>query len=297
MGDMVAIITFRRPELLESCIDSVLGELRDDDVLLVVDNDPSESARPVVAAFAARDRRVRAVSEPAPGIAAARNAAVTEFLHGGYEALVFVDDDETVIPGWLGAHRAAMIAHSADATFGPVIPRYTEVVPPWVRRLDFFARTQAPTGSDVRWPATNNVRIGRSLFALAGEWRFSEEYSMTGGSDTDFFFRSRRAGAALRWVADAPVAENVPVSRANPRWLWRRGVRLGNVSARMLRRQGHGRLWLAGVGMGRMLAAPALAVVAGIRRRPVGPQLLNIPKGVGMIQAVRGTLTEEYARS
>jgi len=297
MGDMVAIVTYKRPELLESCISSILGELDESDVLLVVDNDPEQSARPVVAEHAGRDPRVRGMSEPTPGIAAARNAAVGEFLGGEYEALVFVDDDETATRGWLRAHREAMAAHAADATFGPVIPQYGDGVPRWVERFDFFARTDAPTGSDVRWPATNNVRIGRSLFDLAGGLRFSEDYSMTGGSDTDFFYRSRQAGATLRWVADARVDEEVPISRANLRWLWRRGVRLGNVSARMLRRQGRGPLWLAFIGVSRVLAAPPLAVVAAIRRAPVGPELLNIPKGVGMIRALRGSLTQEYARS
>lgn len=297
MSDMVAVITFKRPAMLASCIESLMPELSTDDVLLVVDNDPLQSSRSVVDEYSEHDPRIRAVSEPLPGIAAARNAAVTEFLRSHHDALVFIDDDETADPGWLGAHRAVVTVRSAHATFGPVIPRYAADVPRWVRRLDFFARSDAATGSDVRWPATNNVRIGRSLFDLGEELRFSEAYSMTGGSDTDFFHRARQAGAHFVWVADARVAEVVPPSRANAQWLWRRGVRLGNVSARMLRRQGRGAIWLGAVGVARMLAAPVLAIVAMIRRKPIGPQLLNIPKGVGMIRALRGTFTQEYARS
>ncbi|MPN08337.1 hypothetical protein SDC9_155619 [bioreactor metagenome] len=207
-----------------------------------------------------------------------------------------MDDDETVTEGWLESHVVTAAQYSADATFGPVLPAYSSEVPYWIKKLDFFSRVNLTTGGPVRWPATNNVRMHSRFLDSVPTLRFSEEYSLTGGEDTDFFYRAREHGASLVWTSEGLVRGMVPANRANARWLWRRGLRLGNVSARMLRRRG----WSSGrilvVACARVLASPLLAAAAAIRKRPVGPEIMHIPKGVGMVAALRGRLVQEYER-
>ncbi len=293
MRELVCIITYRRPELVEACIASLQPFVGKEVELLVVDNDPAMSAAQVAERFPS----VTYDAEPTPGIAAARNRALEVFHGSDYSGLSFIDDDETATASWLDEHLRIGSEHDADASFGPVIPDYAPEVPRWVQKLDFFARAQGRDGDAPKWPATNNVRISGTFLRQNPNLRFSEEYSLSGGSDTDFFYRATLAGAKLVWAESARVREVVPAERGNARWLWRRGLRLGNVSARMLRRKGWSRAKIAVVGTARTAATPVLALLAVVRRRPLGPTLMNFPKGIGMLQSSRGKLTWEYARS
>lgn len=101
----IAVITFRRPALLEALLDSLLAqELPAEEEyavrIIVVDNDDEGSAFDVIKR-AAEDSRypVEAATEPEPGIPFAREKSV--LLAWDDDALIFVDDDEVAPPGWL----------------------------------------------------------------------------------------------------------------------------------------------------------------------------------------------------
>jgi len=75
----VLIPTYLRPDMLRRSVDSVLAQQRVEAPfeIVVVDNDPNESARPTVAEMAAGAAvPIRYVAEPRPGISHARNTAV-----------------------------------------------------------------------------------------------------------------------------------------------------------------------------------------------------------------------------
>ncbi|GAA5038056.1 glycosyltransferase family 2 protein [Microbacterium fluvii] len=294
MPDLIAIVTYKRPSLSD-CVSSVYSQLADGDEVLIVDNDPELSARAYFGQLH-HEGNVHYIAQPTPGIAAARNSALAFFRQHSFVALVFIDDDEKACEGWLESHKSSATSHRSHATFGPVEPVYPDSLPKWVRKLDFFARPNAESGTAVRWPATNNVRIEGNFLRANPDLTFSEGYSATGGSDTDFFFRAAERGAVLTWVAEAVVTEEVTPERGTARWLWRRGVRLGNVSTRMQLRKGAHPVKVLAIAVCRAIAAPVLAVGAIIRTRPVGPTLMNVPKAVGMVQALRGNLLEEYSR-
>lgn len=285
----IVVITYQRPQMLERLLDSLSGA-GGSFVLVVVDNDVAGSAHHVASRY-----DCRYVIESTPGIAAARNRGLTE-VGDDADAVVFVDDDEWVTSGWLTRLFEVADEFDADAVFGPVVPLLPESSPRWIRSGGFFDRPRQRTGETPRWPATGNVLIRTSALSLLGGVHFSEDFSLTGGSDTELFHRLAAAGACLVWCEDAIVVEDVPVSRASARWLWRRGVRLGNVSGRMMGIRGRGRLQIIAIAGARILAALPLAAYAVLRRRPWGSALLNIPKGVGMFNVARGRLTVEYGR-
>lgn len=290
----VAVATYRRPAGLQATVDSLqVARGQQPFRLLVVDNDPQGSARDVVVDPALElDYRV----EPRPGIAAARNRLL-EGLRPDDDCVVFLDDDEVVDPDWLHALVSSWQSSGADVVVGPVLPVLEPGAPAWVRRGGFFDRPRQETGSPVRWPATNNVLISRpALELLAGE-HFSEAWSATGGSDSELFARLRRAGARILWCDEAVVSESVPASRASARWLWRRGVRLGNVSAR-LKQSRVPRAGLVAIGVGRA-AYGVLATLAGLllRGHVQARHAMHVPKGVGMAAAALGRLHQEYRRA
>jgi hypothetical protein len=107
----------------------------------------------------------------------------------------------------------------------------------------------------------------------------------------------RRSGQwRTAWADAAVVFGSVPVERATWRWLWRRGVRLGNVSGRLLARE-HSRPWVAAVGVARVVVGALVGPVSVLLRLPGAAARANhLPKGIGMIGSVSGRFVQEYAR-
>ncbi|GAA2018749.1 glycosyltransferase family 2 protein [Nakamurella flavida] len=288
----MTVATYRRPGLLRELLQTVVPQTEPGrHVVVVVDNDPLGSARVVAGEFPS----VRYLLEENPGIAAARNRAVGMVIDD-VTAVAFVDDDETVGAGWLESMISALDGLDADVIVGPVIPILPESASPLIVRLRFFQRPRARTGDDVRWPATNNSIVTvEALRRLEGD-HFRESFSRTGGSDAELFWRLRRLGIRMRWLDEAVVYERVPPERATWRWLWRRGVRLGNVSGRLLSRE-RPRSYVAGVAAARLLVGLVLGpVFAVVAPRRAALTLMHVPKAVGMVRSMTGNYVQEYAR-
>jgi GT2 family glycosyltransferase len=74
---------------------------------------------------------------------------------------------------------------------------------------------------------TGNCLIRRSVFDRLGDPSFDSTFNFTGGGDTDFFTRARRAGCKFYWAQDAALTETVPAHRTRLSWLARRGMCIG----------------------------------------------------------------------
>ena len=118
---LVVIPTIKRPDGLTRAIDSILlqeGVPEDDAEIVVVDNDPEGSAEQVVHRFNNSRFALRYVHEPSPGVANARNAAISAI---NSRLIAFLDDDESAPPTWLATLLNAHEQYNAAVTFGPVI--------------------------------------------------------------------------------------------------------------------------------------------------------------------------------
>lgn len=291
---VIGVATFRRDALLITLLNALVPQAsRIGAKVVVVDNDPDQSARWVPSRFPPSQGVVTLLRQPEPGIAAARNAAV-EFAIGS-DAICFIDDDEVPHDRWLETLIAHANRSGADVVVGPVEPVLPTPCPRWIRASNAFNRPRAESGTDVKWPATNNVLIRTDAFNLLSDPRFSPEFSLTGGSDAELFWRLRRGGATFSWCDEAVVTEDVPRSRATFKWIWRRGIRLGNVSARLLLRD-KPRWQVLVIGLARVPAGCILGPWGLVRHRSL-LQFMHTPKGLGMIQATRGNLTVEYKRA
>lgn len=290
---LISIATYKRPDLLADLLRSLEPEVAGENVrIAVVDNHAEGTARDVCEAS---PLDIEYVIEPRPGIAAARNRGL-DLVTDEDRFLIFVDDDERVQPGWLRSLRDAQRQYDADVISGPVISVLPPDAPAWIARGGFIQRARFRTGDPSLSPATNNTLVRLDYLRSLGFPRFDEGFSMTGGSDTAFFRNLRDAGARMVWCDEAVVHEDVPSERANFAWIWRRGIREGNVSGRMLLRQkSRPKVILAG------LARIAYGVVAAVGDvvRGRGFQARSaayITRGIGWIGASRGRLVTEYAR-
>lgn len=289
---LIAIATFRRLPMLHTLLNSLCSEVGPTVDVLVVDNDPEASAREVCSHFPFVLYEV----ERKPGIAAARNRCLTFLLEGAYEYVIFVDDDEEVSRGWLNNLLSHADASRADVISGPVISKYPGGARSWLIRAGFFDRARRPTGSVLTLPATNNTIVRVDALRRLDVPQFDELYSMTGGSDNELFWRLSRQGAAMVWCDEAIVYEHVDEHRLALRWVIRRGIRHGNVLARLRLRE-HSRVTTALAGLARIAYALVRMLRAALRKRgflaeDVRPAL----RGIGMVQAAVGSHVEEYRR-
>lgn len=224
----ICICTFRRPALLDQLLAALSEQARDQlqIEIVVVDNDPGGTAAPVLHDWQGRlPVPLQAHHETTPNIARARNLAV-QAARGAW--VLFIDDDEAPDPGWIRQLVQTQQRFDADAVFAPVLPRYAEDTPPWIRTGDFFNRRRFNTGTVIstRDARTGNVLIRRStLMSVPGP--FDIAFGRTGAEDTMLFRDLSERGARFVWCDEAIVREEVPTQRANLNWLLRRSYRLG----------------------------------------------------------------------
>jgi len=269
----VAIPTYRRPDMLAECLDSLLPQLQDGVELLIVDNDPAASARALVEGYA--DARLLYVHESRPGVVQARNRAVADSA-GRY--LGFIDDDEVARPGWV----AALVRHvelGLPASFGAVVPRYLGPVVPGLRALldDLYTRDLGrPPDADVsdKWI---HVGTGNSLFdkqkCFAGPNPFSAHLNGTGGEDV-WLVRSLVArGIPIHWNPAAVVEEQIPAERSTFAYVRERKFRQGQQRIVLMREGGGAKGWTKaafwmGVGAAQLALHGSQALALRARGKP-----------------------------
>lgn len=302
---VVAVLTYRRSDGLRRSLDELRLHL--DQVagarLMVIDNDIDPSAAPIVDKLSARDPRVSYHHEPQPGIAAARNRALSEARAD--EVLVFIDDDEKPGPQWLARLVDAWESHHRPAAVvGPVLSLFSAELDPWISAGEFFTRLRHPTGTKVSTAATNNLLLNLE-FIRQHRLRFDAAFGLSGGSDTVFSRTVVALGGEMIWCDEALVYDLVPADRATKEWVQARAARIGNSDQRAnvhLAQPGLPRLAarLRGTGQG------AARVVAGSARRSMGRIRLSTAdeakgtrmmlRGAGMLRGSWGSVVHEYRR-
>ncbi|WP_136313211.1 glycosyltransferase family 2 protein [Actinomyces procaprae] len=307
----VAVCTYRRPERVVGLLPRLLAQLQElpgaDARVVVVDNDAAGSARARILADGGlcADGPVHVVVESTPGLAAARNRALSEAVER--DLLVFIDDDELPGDGWLTSLVETYRQTGAAGVTGPVESVFERRPDPWVAAAPVFRRTRRPTGTPVRSAATNNLLLDMAAVRRLG-LEFDQRFAFTGGEDT-FFTRALTAhSGTLAWCDEAVVTEAVPPERATREWVLTRArrnaetwawVRLLDTSgwrrvARRLEYTARGAvLWLVG-------SARALAFRGGDgdRQAQRAQHEYRAAGGRGILRAaLRGPATAPYART
>lgn len=221
----ICIATFRRPAWLERLLQELTVQQLPDGVshrIIVVDNDPLESARGVVEAAGVSFPAIVYLTQTAQNISLTRNRAID---HSDGDLIAFIDDDESAPPEWLSLLLATMERHAADVVIGPVGGILPDDAPRWVAKGGFFDPPKRPTGTAVRVGGTGNALVKAT--AVRGRIAFDPRYGLSGSEDTDFFYRLWQSGARMIWCQEALVIEHVPPERLTVHWLLQRGFGAG----------------------------------------------------------------------
>ena len=129
----VIVCTYNpRSDYLERCIEAIVHQVRDrpDREFFIVDN---ASRAPVTDLPIVRRHAISVVSEPRPGLTAARECAARTATH---DLLVFVDDDNVLAPGYLDAALELFRDDRIGVLSGRVEPEYEVTPPAWFTRFE-----------------------------------------------------------------------------------------------------------------------------------------------------------------
>ncbi|MGZ5801376.1 MAG: glycosyltransferase [Burkholderiaceae bacterium] len=226
----VCIPTFKRPLMLSALLSSLMQQELNGIAMrfIVIDNDREESARAVTEQFRqTSDIEIIYDVEPQQNIALARNRALN---HVSSEYFAFVDDDESVSQQWLSSLLSSMKEYQADFVFGPVISALPENAPNWAAAC--FKKQWRKTGTLMEFGGAGNV-LGKMSAINHPVMRFNSAFGLTGGEDTEFFYRLFLSGKRLVWCNEAWATEPVPDARLSLQWIRRRGFRGGQTYRRI----------------------------------------------------------------
>lgn len=220
----VCICTYKRPELLNKCIESVINYAFETiDEIIVVDNDPGGSAHEIVNELASKyNKPIKYFHEPVPNIAIARNRCIREAM--GYW-VAFIDDDEYAESNWLKELLISATETNADAVWGPVIYSYQSNTPKYISNVikgdrinqDGFIRNNLSTG---------NVLVKRSIL-LSIEGPFNQSYGSSGGEDSALFHYLQNRGAKYWTNSKGILYEIQGKERSKTAWHFERSYRSG----------------------------------------------------------------------
>lgn len=233
MAVEIAVCTFRRPQIKDT-LASLAAQQVPSGVqisILVIDNDETPSAGPLVDAFAEDSPvSVRYRHCPMGNISIARNGALDA---AEARFLAFIDDDEIAAPTWIDGLVKTQRQTEADVVLGPVEAVYSDTAPAWMRRANPHSTAPVAVNGTIKTGYSCNVLIDLESSAVSG-LRFDLALGRSGGEDTAYFTQAYRAGARFALAKDAIVREAVPEYRARLSWLTKRRFRSGQTHGRLL---------------------------------------------------------------
>lgn len=309
----IAVLTYRRPAELASCLPLVAAHVaasltavanrRLVPNILVVDNDPAGSARSVIDSMRLDPRiALQYVVEPTPGIAAARNRALSEA--GDAEILVFLDDDERPTPSWLVPLIETWQHSGAAAVMGRVLSVFETELDPWVAAGEFFRRRRLATGTEIAVGAAGNLLLDL-LQVRRLNVQFDERLGLGAGEDSLFTTQLVERGGRVVWCDESVATDHVPAERMTRRWVLERARSHGNTETVVdlllaqspwQRRSRRVRAAVRGsIRVGAGAARFTIGVLSGsLRHQARG--LRTVFRGRGIAAGAWGIAVKEYAR-
>lgn len=286
----LVIATCNRSASLSALLDSLAVQTLPPDrwEAVVADNNSADDTAAVVARFAAGHPglNVRRTVEPRPGVSYARNRGIEESRG---RIIAVVDDDETVVPGFLESYALFFREHpEAAAAGGRVTAAYETEPPRWMSRytarpiagvLDSGQRLREfPEG---RFFAGGNLAVRRSVLDKVG--LFDTALGRTGekwlsSEEKELYYRIKSAGGRIYYLPGADIYHHIPAARLTPEHL--RRVSVMNGASERLRTLSRSRgayaakLLSEGFKWGATLAISAGWLLAG--RRPAAAMLVRM---------------------
>jgi glycosyltransferase involved in cell wall biosynthesis len=226
-----AFCTYNRADRLEKLVAAMRAQVCPVPFeILAINNNSTDNTAEVLTQLAQLPgSALRWVTEPVQGIVAARNRGIAEAL--GSDILVYIDDDETPLPGLIDAAADAILNEGAECVGGCVEMDFTTIPrPAWLEDnlLGFLAAVDHGPDAfwiqDTRTPIwTANVAYDMRLFrndpALRFDKRFDRVGNVVGGGSDAIMFRTLvERKARIRYRPEMAVLHTVEPWRLHRRY-------------------------------------------------------------------------------
>ena len=162
-------------------------------------------------------------------ISIARNTGLEAAAEIG-DWVAMTDDDIVVPEDWFVQHLDLQERTSADATTGPLLLRFPEDSPSWIRSepFDSFGLLDYEDDSEVPICATGNSMLRASFLKANPEIRFDPDLGVLGGEDMVFYRAAVGAGLRCFFSTTTAVYEVEPDERSTLRFQLGRTMWMGN---------------------------------------------------------------------
>ena len=250
MNLSLCICTYQRAEQLKQslrALQNCASEFIDGDEVIVVDNNSSDNTAEIVQLYKGA-LPIRYAFEATQGLSAARNRALAEFSN---DLLIFIDDDVSVLGGFIDQYRRAAIKHTGYQFFGGKIHvHWQNGKPKWLKsdnlpllnglfvHYDLGDTDLAYTQENqltVLSPYGANFALRRSLIEQIGN--FDTSLGVKGkeigrSEESDYFERALAVGQQGYYLAQAKVLHRFTLSRLALPYLYKYGKAKGFAAAR-----------------------------------------------------------------
>ncbi len=214
--------TYNRDKYISQTLEAVCKQAFSplDYEIIVVDNNSTDSTADICEEFRLKysDIQFRYFKEFNQGLSFALNKGIKE-ARGEY--IIFVDDDETIIP----EHLERLNKHlenfpNAELIASPVVPIYEEAQPKWMshytQRLigGYFNQGNQPRKLEAKnYPGTGHTIIRRELYEKFGYYNTElgrKGNSLIGAEDKDMFNRLKKNNIDCYYFPDIPIYHHIP---------------------------------------------------------------------------------------
>lgn len=217
--------TYNRDKYIGQTLQSVCNQTYADNnhEIIVIDNNSSDNTPSICEEFRAKypNKNFRYFKEMNQGLSFALNRGIKE-AQGEY--LIFVDDDETIIPEHLERLDNHLRTYPEAVLCGtPVIPVYEIPEPKWMSRFtQRLIGGYFDQGKEVKileaknYPGTGHTIIKKELYERYGNYNTElgrKGTSLIGAEDKDIFNRLKNNNIVCYYLPDIPIYHHIPPNK------------------------------------------------------------------------------------
>lgn len=217
--------TYNRDKYIGQTLQSVCDQKYSDNnyEIIVIDNNSTDNTASICEEFRAEypNKNFRYFKEMNQGLSFALNRGIKE-AQG--EFLIFVDDDETIIPEHLERLDNHLRTYPEAVLCGtPVIPVYEIPEPKWMSRFtQRLIGGYFDQGKEVKileaknYPGTGHTIIKKELYERYGNYNTElgrKGTSLIGAEDKDMFNRLKNNNIVCYYLPDIPIYHHIPPNK------------------------------------------------------------------------------------